>query len=104
MRGTGAPAPNACCSFFVSDVHAALVHLLVSVLARGTGRALGLAPPRGGSLDRFVATARAAGLLVTVDAAYDASLRGQHDELLRTAAPNYDPDTHYPLLVDISVG
>ena len=95
-------------SFFLVEAHAALLAVLKRALAGSqAGRVVSLAPPRGGSLDKFVAAARSAGWTVTVADAYDDAWHAQHRAALaaprQPGAPAYDPDTHYPLLVTMCV-
>ena len=95
-------------SFFLVEAHGALLAVLKRALASSqAGCVVSLAPPRGGSLDKFVAAARSAGWTVTVEDAYDAAWHEQHRIALaappQPGAPAYDPDTHYPVLVTMYI-
>jgi hypothetical protein len=71
-------------SLFEDAAHAPLLALLAALLPRGgDGLAVLMAPPRGGSLARFVAAARAAGWHVHVT-----------EGAPPRDAPAADPDTH----------
>ena len=115
-----------CCdhrSLFFRDYHVDLCHVLRSLLVPDTGRALLLAPTRGGSLAAFQTLLKgtpsteqpqphkvpeAVGLEATLLEHYDEQLSRQHQRFLEEhyqqttpEAALYAPDLHYPLLLTV---
>ena len=102
------------CLFFEAH-HRGLLHVLASVLRPG-GEALLLQPSRGGSLERFVTLANspespAAGhFRVEVRRRFDDEVWRMHEAFVReastaapgTAAAEYSPDIHLPVLVHMT--
>ena len=89
------------CLFF-EELHVVLVKVIQKLLKPG-GRVLIFAPPRAGSLDRFIAVA-SQWFIVQKELQYDKTVWEKHEEALRLSGPSgmYSLDLHFPLLLTLS--
>mmetsp|Transcript_12460 Transcript_12460/g.20251 ORF Transcript_12460/g.20251 Transcript_12460/m.20251 type:complete len:420 (+) Transcript_12460:113-1372(+) len=87
------------CLFF-RDFHSDLVWLLQAALAKD-GIIFMLQPPRGGTMDEFLAKAELA-FSIAIITDYDAKITTLHQEYMSNSGGDktaYDPDIHYPVLL-----
>ncbi len=84
---------------FLHQYHVDLLHVLHSILKPG-GVALVLAPYRGHTFNSFVKLATEAHWHVKETFKYDEELYHRHEQLL-LSDKQYNPDLHYPVLLEI---
>lgn len=89
------------CLFF-EDFHVDLVHTIHQLLCVNSGKCFMLQPSRNDSMERFCALARARGLSVQEERAYDPEITRKHHEYVQTRA-DYVPDVHFPVLLVLSL-
>ena len=83
---------------FFTQYHKDLLHVLAALLAED-GAAIFFAPRRRGTLDAFLARARATAFTVVVEEEFDAEVSAARKRVCEDTA--FEPDLHAPLLVTL---